>query len=463
VLDSRSGGIVLRHICKTQFCVAVFALYFGVFGVAVGAASGANSPQVRITVASPAEVRVRIDSLSPGSEWSFLNAYAAALGLAERVEQFHAFGPNGADLGAKKIATGEFRATASAASIDYVVKLTPPGAADVARVSWIAGQSGFLMLGDLLPQQMTDVVVALTVPSGWTAQSAIEPDTLGNYHVAQPEKAIFFVGRALRSESKNVDGVGIESVLSGAWPFKDAVVLKAATKVLEKYLALTAFKLKTKAAVMIAPLPVTTGSVKWRAETRGSTVVLLMDPHAAITNWSGQLGIIFTHELLHLWLPNSLRLEGDYDWFFEGFTLYTALQTALDLKFINFDEYVATLGRVYDSYLSRPDELSLIDASEPRWTSGNAVVYDKGMLVAFLYDLAMRRDSGGKIRLGSLYRKLFAQGPAEPANGNEVIIRLLSSTPAGADLAKNYIEGQKELDLKSLLADKKQLSKSLYR
>jgi hypothetical protein len=40
---------------------------------------------------------------------------------------------------------------------------------------------------------------------------------------------------------------------------------------------------------------------------------------------------------------------------------------------------------------------------------------------------------------------------------------LLSSTPAGADLAKNYIEGQKELDLKSLLADKKQLSKSLYR
>ena len=37
------------------------------------------------------------------------------------------------------------------------------------------------------------------------------------------------------------------------------------------------------------------------------------------------------------------------------------------------------------------DELSLIDASERRWTTGNAAVYDKGMLVAFLYDLAIRK------------------------------------------------------------------------
>ncbi|HEV2834085.1 MAG TPA: hypothetical protein VGW58_02150, partial [Pyrinomonadaceae bacterium] len=208
-------------------------------------------------------------------------------------------------------------------------------------------------------------------------------------------------------------------------------------------------------------LPVETGSVKWRAETRGSTVVLLMDPQAAVKNWAGQFGIIFTHELLHLWIPNALRLQGDYDWFFEGFTLYTALVTALELKLINFDEYVATLTRVYDSYLSRADGLSLLDASERRWTSGNATVYDKGMLVAFLYDLAIRRDSGGKTRLGSMYKKLLAIGATQPGNANEVIIQLLSSTAAGADLAKRYIEGRQELDIKQILADRKQLSKSL--
>ena len=457
VLVSGGGGIVLRGVCKTQFCIVILGLWLGVFGIDIAAAR----PEVKITVTSPAELKIRIESLSPGSEWSFPNAYAGVLGLAERVEQFRAFAPNGTDLNARKIATGEFRSNSLAVTIEYVVKLTPPGAAHVAHVSWIAGESGLLMLGDLLPQSLPGVVVEFSLPTGWTAQSAYEAEANGKLHVLQPEKTVFLIGRALRKQAKRIDGGAFNFVVDGSWPFKDAVVAKAATKVLEEYFALTGFPLQSKPIVMLAPLPVAAGSVKWRAETRGSTVVLLMDPQAKSANWAGQLGIIFTHELLHLWVPNLLLLEGDYDWFFEGFTLYTALVTALELKFINLKEYLATLERVYDAYLSRPDELSLIDASERRWTSGNAVVYDKGMLVAFLYDLAIRRDSGGKMRLGSLYKKLFAQ-PAQPANGNEVIIQMLSSTPTGADLAKRYIEGHEELDLKTLIADEKQLLKSLF-
>jgi len=425
-------------------------------------ASGAAKPEVKIAVSSPAGVNIRIESLSPGREWSFRNAYAGVLGLAERVERFRALGAGGADLDAKKIATGEFRSSVDAGAIEYVVKLPLPGAADVAHVSWIAGESGVLMLADLLPEQLTDVLVEFSLPAGWTADSTNETDRQGRYRVVAPEKAIFFVGRAVRRQLKTVDGVVLETLVTGAWPFKDTTVVKAATKVLEEYLELTAFKLGSKTAVMIAPLPVATGSVKWRAETRGSTVLLLMDPQAQIANWAGQLGIIFTHELLHLWVPNALLFDGDYDWFFEGFTLYSALVTALELKFINRDEYLATLGRVYDAYLSRADDLSLIDASERRWTAGNSAVYDKGMLVAFLYDLAIRKHSGGKMWLGSLYKNLFARRTTQPANGNEVIIQLLSSTPAGADLAKSYIEGQRELDLKPLFADQKQLLKSLY-
>ena len=458
------GGIVLRGVCKKQFCAVIFALWCGVFGVTASAAKGAWGPEVKITVSSPAEVRIRIESLPAGAEWSFRNAYAGVFGLADRVEQFRAFGSGGADLGAKKIATGEFRTGAGAETIDYVVKLAVPNAADVAHVSWITRESGFLMLADLLPQQLTDVTVEFSLSGDWdvsTVETGERVDGQMRYRVLAPDNAIFFLSRMLGRHSKTVGGVVIETLITGAWPFKEDTVMKAATKVLEKYVELTGFKLKSKTAVMIAPLPVATGSVKWRAETRGSTVVLLMDPDAPVTNWLAQLGIIFTHELLHLWVPNSLLLEGDYDWFFEGFTLYTALVTALELKFIDRKEYLATLGRVYDSYLSRPDELSLMDASERRWTTGNAVVYDKGMLVAFLYDLAIRKNSGGKMRLANLYQRLFAR-PVTPANGNEVIIRLLSSTPAGADLAKHYIEGQQELDLKPLFADQKQLLKSLY-
>jgi len=114
---------------------------------------------------------------------------------------------------------------------------------------------------------------------------------------------------------------------------------------------------------MLAPLPASQSTAFWRAETRGSSVILLLDPRARREKWIPQLGVIFTHEILHLWVPNSLRLKGDYDWFFEGFTLYEALLVALDLKLITFKEYLNTIARVYDSYLSYADDLSLIEAS----------------------------------------------------------------------------------------------------
>jgi hypothetical protein len=433
------------------------ALSIGLFGMTTSVAAH----EVKLSVVAPSEVRIRIDSIGPGSEWSFPNAYAGVLGIAERVQEFRAFGRDGEDVVAQKIATGLFRSQQVAETIEYVVKLPPPDAASVSHVTWISGDSGLLMLNDLLPESLPSLLFEISLPSGWTCQSQYLPNVDRKYWVAQPEKTIFFIGRSLRTQSERVGGLPFNVTIDGEWPFKDAIVTRAAAKVFDKYVAMTGSGISAKPVIMVAPLPVATGSVKWRAETRGHTVVLLMDPRAKIDNWNGQLGIIFTHELLHLWVPNSLLLDGDYDWFFEGFTMYTALVTALELKFIDRHEFVATLGRVYDSYLSRPDDLSLIDASERRWTSGNSSVYDKGMLVALLYDLAITRESGGKLRLTtSIYPKLFASAPGS-GNGNEVIIKLLSATPSGADLAKNYIEGQRELDLKRLLADQKQLSKLL--
>ena len=139
------------------------------------------------------------------------------------------------------------------------------------------------MLADLLPQQFTDVLVTFSLSGGWGVASTIETDrTAGDlkFRVIEPENAIFFLARMLGRQSKSVGGVMIETLISGAWPFKVETVMKnRETKVLEKYLHLTGFKLRSRIAVMIAPMPVATGSVKWRAETRGSTVVLLIDPN----------------------------------------------------------------------------------------------------------------------------------------------------------------------------------------
>ena len=438
-----SGGIVLRAARKTQTGVLILGLCVVFVCVAAVDVEAQTLTQFKITVSSPNEIAIEANLAVPSRSWSFRNAYAGALGIADRIDGFRA---NGAL--ARKIAVGEFRSEQNAGRIDYLVRVRRPSPADVAHVTWLTEDHGFLMFADLLPLAIEAFSVDFVLPSGWTIHSAITPAENGRYHVFEPADAVFFVGRAVRKTSKKE----LDSFVTGTWPFKDSVAVKAATRVMEKYLKLTGFPLGSQPAVMIAPLPVSTGATKWRAQTRGSTVLLLMDPHAQITNWKGQLEIIFTHEVLHLWVPNSLNLRGDYDWFFEGFTLYTALVTALDLKAIDFREYLDTLARVYDSYLSYPHELSLIEASERRWTNPWPVVYDKGMLVAFLYDLLLRKESGGKTTLASRYRELFGGTVADRGEGNEVIIKLLSSTPAATDLARAYISGSRELELKDALA-----------
>lgn len=411
--------------------------------------------RVKITVNSPEEIAIQAHLFSPSRMWSFRNAYAGILKIAERIDRFRANG-----VYVRMIAMGEFRSSKDATQIDYVVRFRRPSPAEVAHVSWLTEDHGFLMFADLLPQGLEAISVEIAVPNGWMIQSAITPDLDGLYQVSEPDDAIFFVGRSIRKSAKKE----LDSYVTGTWPFKDSLAVNAASRVLDKYVALTGFKLPAKPVVMIAPLPVATGSTKWRAQTRGSTVLLLMDPQAQIANWKGQLEIIFTHEVLHLWVPNALPLEGDYDWFFEGFTLYTALLTALELKAIDFKEYLDTLGRVYDSYVSYPHDLSLIEASERRWTNPWPVVYDKGMLVAFLYDLMLRKESAGKTTVANLYRELFSL-PADRVNANKVIISLLTSSPAARELVKKYVEGNQELELEHVLqelhAGKPRLLKSL--
>ena len=232
------GGIVLRLLCKTQFCVVVVGLCLAVFCVSASAAD-----EVKIAISLPAEVKISIESLSPDTEWSFLNAYAGVLGLGQRVEQFHAFAPDGKDLNAKKIAPGEFRSEFGATRIEYVVKLPPPKASDVAHVSWISDEHGLLMLADLLPDPITGFELEFSLPSGWTAQSVHEAGASGKFQVRQPQKTVFLIGKSLRTQAKRLDWSAFNVVVNGSWPFKDRVVVSAATKVLEKYRTLTSIPL----------------------------------------------------------------------------------------------------------------------------------------------------------------------------------------------------------------------------
>jgi hypothetical protein len=410
-----------------------------------GITSAQAQNRVTISLTNPTEIKVEAQLSTPISSWSFRNAYAGVLGIAERIGDFRA-----GDAAVRKAAVGEYRSDSKSSRITYTIKLPKPTLADVSHFTWVAGDRGVLMFADLLPLDIHNLSAEFVLPEGWTVESSSPRNANGSYHVAEPEKAVFFTGRALRKNSTTVDGMPLDVVFSEQWPFKERDVLDRATTVMQKYRALTGFRLPARSLIMIAPLPINDPKTSWKAETRGSSLVLLLNPNAEVKLWKAQLTIIFTHEMLHLWVPNSLRLEGDYDWFFEGFTMYTALRTALELRVIDFKEYLNTLGRVYDVYRAHPDTLSLIEESGRRWASAGSQVYVKGMLVAFLYDLMVRKESGGQRSLADSYHELFSR-LSDGADGNEAIISLLGSTPVSRDFMKAYVENSTPVDLNKVL------------
>lgn len=440
-----------QHTSPLRLCAFAREIFLTVFGALAILlclpAAGIARNRITISIPNPGEIKVEAE-LTPARSWSFRNAYADALGIAERVEGFRAFTESGKEVGSRKIATGEFRSDLDVSRISYSVKLSPVPTA-LANVSWLVGDRGFLMCADLLPLDVESFSAQFVLPAGWTIESSIAPDANGEFRVLDPVKSVFFIGQSLRKTSTNLNGTLLEIVLSGKWSFKDNDALKAATAVMEKYLALTQFRLPGKSVIMISPPPIDAKRNQWWAETRGSTTALLLDPVG--NKLKAQLAIIFTHELLHLWVPNSLKLEGDYDWFFEGFTLYIALRMALELDVIKFKEFLNTLGRAYDSYLAQPDDSSLVEASEKRWTTSGSQVYVKGMLVAFLYDLLVRKESGGKTTLADRYRDLFNGAVAEHTQGNEAIIKVLGVSPALSEFAKTYIENVRKLEPERVL------------
>ncbi|MEP6920182.1 MAG: hypothetical protein ABI967_03575 [bacterium] len=413
---------------------------------------------VTLNVPSPGKVRIQAEC-PPSDSWSFRNAYAGILGLGKRIENFQATNSNGESLSVRTLAPGEFRSTTKATSFSYEVTVLPPKRlADMSHVSWLKQDYGFLMLADLLPRftpELTSqnaILVELQLPNGWSAFSSMTPDKHRRHSISDPDGVVFFVGRDLREKVIRAGSMELSLVTVGEWAFEDSEALSVVARISREYTQVTRYPIAARSVLMLAPF--VGGADQWTAETRGATVVLLVGGEASRAALLGRLKVVLAHELLHLWVPNALAVTGDYDWFFEGFTLYEALLTSLHLKSITFSEYLDTLGRLYDSYRSSPerDKLSLLEASERRWTTASSFVYEKGMLVALLYDLSLRRNSKGNASLSDLYPQLFhSPRPAGPS-GSEFIMGILDSQSGMDEFSKRFIRSPGRLELLDLLA-----------
>lgn len=430
-------------------------------------AARAQEIEATIKITPPATVAVegRLIKKRAGVSnvnWSFLNSIAGAENLAARILEFNLSDEQNRAIAFRKLADGEYLAEAEANNFNYQMNLSPPEAvAATAHVSRLSGEAGFLMLGDLLPQfgasnQPISARIKFDAPTDWKIISGEK--SLGDnvFAIKNVERAIFAAGKHWRERKIPLKEVNLNLAISGEWQFSDAEAAEIIGEIYETHRKMFGEASPETAQIFLLRFPKDVKFGRWTAEARGANVTILSADMPFKTQSIQRLHEQLRHEILHLWMPNDLALTGNYDWFYEGFTVYQALRTGVAMNQIRFEDYLATLAAAYNLDRRQTRRLSLLEASETRRSGANREVYARGMLTAFLCDAALLRASRGKRSISNVLREIHRKhrAPNEPADGSAAILSVLKNYAELAPIIEKYIAGREQInwetDLQSL-------------
>lgn len=440
----------IRYRLSLLFCAAAFG------GLLLCANGEAQESVFKIKVLTSRAAKIEGRASTVQQSWKFADSHAAATKLGARIGQVKFADDDGREIDAKRIAASEFQANHAARRISYELNLAPRAVVtEGASVSWLGSERGLLMLYDLLPRVAGAVRIEFEVPEGWkvfSSDAGAESSFVFREN-RQVEDAVFYVGKDLRVIEKKFGESILRCVIGGDWAFEDAEVGDVARQMLNEHGRLvgdTGNAGRQDLAVMIVPFEGSVAASRWSAETRGRTISLLMGRHTSRVAGRAQLENVLAHETLHFWIPNGLNLDGNYSWFYEGFTLYQSLRVGLRTGGLKFDEMLDAVGRAIETYEAAERRqganekgISLVKASEARWNNA-ALVYSKALVAACVYDLDVRLKSAGKRSLDDVYKKLLRQHrTGKPrADGTASVIAALDEVSGASDFTQAFITGE---------------------
>lgn len=404
----------------------------------------AQDANVRLEVSSGG-VTVAGTLAAPRADWSFRNSYAGIGRVAERIGSLALRDSSGGEVAVRLLAPGEYRAARPASEFRYRVDLSRlPTPVAAAHISWLTHGRGLLMLGDLLPQAVKRARVEIVLPAGWRAFPS------ETSRIAEVADAVFAIGADQRTTEREIKGMRVSTTIFGEWAFTGQELVQQVERIVAEHARVFGDVPGERAALVLLSFPDANGAPQWAAETRGTTTVFIARPSFALA----PLAVTLAHELFHLWVPNAVQLAGEYAWFYEGFTLYQAMRAAQRLELLSFQDCLRALERASSASLAADgQELSLLEASARRWTGQDVLVYNKGMVAAFLYDLALRQRTKNRSSLDDVYRTFFRRHRAGVTeDGNAAALEALRFNGLMSDVVAELIEHPGEAKLAERLA-----------
>ncbi len=436
-----------------------FVILCALILLVIGSCS-AQDFETAIKFISPSVVRIegkflKADVIQFNQNWSFARSIGSVENLGAGISGLNLTDKNGQSVSVKKLIDGEFLAQDEANAWGYQVNLDSPSVeTSKAHISWLQNEQGILMLGDLLPQfvgkdnKAIAAKIKFEPASGWKILSSEKSLAENTFYTTNFNKAIFLIGKRWREKEISIENNRLSLALSGGWNFSDEDAVEMTTEIFAVYQKLFGRTPNQKVQISLIHFPQDIKFGRWEAETRGANVTIFSSDLPFKTLSKQRLHEQLRHELFHLWIPNNLALTGNYDWFYEGFTVYQSLRTGVWMNQIRFEDFLDTLSQAYqiDGFQAR--KISLLAASKDRQSGANPQVYARGMLVAFLCDVILLRESKGKIDLVKIYKQIYEthRFPNKPQDGNTAVLDILGRYPYLQPIIEKYIKGVEKID-----------------
>lgn len=408
---------------------------------------------IRASQPQTLQIKGKLDRITGVRHLVLLREYAGVQSLAERASDISLVDSNGDRVAFKKFQAGEFEAERDFTSFEYTAALVPQkSAASAGHISWLNGNGGILFLHDLLPQlparsSRVAATIRLELPLGWKAVGGRD---VGHSELEFPhvENGVIFVGPDLRVKQAEFGGMKLTTAAAGSWNFADEDLERIAQEIVEANRKLFGAVPASEALLILSRFPNSVPPGSWEGDTRGNTVTIVSSDMPFKTQSIQRLHEQLRHEIFHLWIPNGVNLTGSYDWFYEGFALYESLKTAVALNRIRFDDFLDTLARAHSIDTLHSQRPSLIEASKSRWSGANTQVYARGMLVAFLCDLAIMQRGKGWTSVDDLVRSVYQtyHDASTPRDGTDAVLAIMRSRPELSAIADRYIQGKETIN-----------------
>ena len=305
----------------------------------------------------------------------------------------------------------------------------------------VAGRSLFITTADT-----NDIDVEIVTPNGWApvVPWALRKGDARHYRVESNRDLIDNVLAFSKNEIDSVTASGfkVQIVSMGHWRPLRPLLREVLKTIVSREVDLMRYDRKEIYTVVLLPIADEGGNA-----FRQSFVYTYKNPDPNNKSvWANTLA----HEIFHYW--NYSRLQGaDYassQWFQEGFTEYVANLVMVNGKITEPAAFLEKLGRHVNNYRR------LTTTLENYGTHKGPPLYSAGALVAFMWDVEIRRASGGKRNIGDFFRNLMKQTDSGARKYTWTDIRAaLQATADGdwEDFYQAHIRGGEPMPLERIL------------